>query len=65
MLRMAAVSGRFYPSNPTELAALIREYTKADKTVMPVRVKACLVPHAGYMYSGHRGGSGLRANCYS
>jgi AmmeMemoRadiSam system protein B len=57
MLRMAAVSGRFYPSDPTELAALIREYTKTDKTVIPVRVKACLVPHAGYVYSGHVAGA--------
>jgi MEMO1 family protein len=57
MLRMAAVSGRFYASDPTELAALIREYTKTDRTAMPVRVKACLVPHAGYVYSGHVAGA--------
>jgi MEMO1 family protein len=57
MLRLPAVSGRFYPSNPTELTALIREYTKADKAVMPARVKACLVPHAGYVYSGHVAGA--------
>lgn len=57
MLRMPAVSGRFYPSDPTELAVLIREYTKTDKNVMPVRVKACLVPHAGYVYSGHVAGA--------
>jgi MEMO1 family protein len=57
MLRLSAVSGRFYPSDPTELTALIREYTKADNTVMPVRVKACLVPHAGYIYSGHVAGA--------
>jgi AmmeMemoRadiSam system protein B len=52
MLRLPAVSGRFYPSDPTELTALILEYTTPDKTVRPVRVKACLVPHAGYVYSG-------------
>jgi AmmeMemoRadiSam system protein B len=57
MLRLPAVSGRFYPSHPTELTAQIREYTKADKTVVPVRVKACLVPHAGYVYSGHVAGA--------
>jgi len=57
MLRLPAVSGRFYPSDPTELTALIREYIKADKTVMPVRAKACLVPHAGYVYSGHVAGA--------
>ncbi|MGB7282118.1 MAG: AmmeMemoRadiSam system protein B [Candidatus Acidiferrum sp.] len=53
MLRLPAVSGRFYPSDPTELTALIRQYTEADKSVAPVRAKACLVPHAGYVYSGH------------
>jgi MEMO1 family protein len=57
MLRMAAVSGRFYPSDPTELTALIREYTKTDKTVVRMRVKACLAPHAGYAYSGHVAGA--------
>jgi MEMO1 family protein len=57
MLRLPAVSGRFYPSDPTELAALIREYTKADRTATPVRAKACLVPHAGYVYSGHVAGA--------
>jgi AmmeMemoRadiSam system protein B len=57
MLRLPSVSGRFYPSQPTELAVLIREYTKTDKTVMPALAKACLVPHAGYIYSGHVAGA--------
>jgi len=52
MLRLPAVSGRFYPSNPAELTALVRQYTKAEEHVTPARVKACLVPHAGYVYSG-------------
>jgi MEMO1 family protein len=57
MPRLPAVSGRFYPSNPTELTALIRQYTEADKSVAPVRAKGCLVPHAGYVYSGHVAGA--------
>ena len=57
MLRLPAVSGRFYPSHPTELTALIREYTEADKPLIPARVKACLVPHAGYVYSGNVAGA--------
>jgi AmmeMemoRadiSam system protein B len=57
MLRLPAVSGRFYPSDPTELTALIRKYTTADRTVIPGRVKACLVPHAGYVYSGRVAGA--------
>jgi MEMO1 family protein len=57
MLRLPAVSGRFYPSNPTELTIQIREYTKTDKARMRGRVKACLIPHAGYVYSGHVAGA--------
>ncbi len=53
MLRLPAVSGRFYPCNPTELAAVVRQYAAADQNAVPVRAKACLVPHAGYVYSGH------------
>lgn len=57
MLRPPAVAGRFYPSNPAELAAAVREYTKVEPGVEPARVTACLVPHAGYMYSGRVAGS--------
>jgi len=57
MLRLPAVSGRFYPSDPIELKALIRKYSRADNTVMPARAKASLVPHAGYVYSGHVAGA--------
>jgi MEMO1 family protein len=57
MLRMPAVSGRFYPSNPAELTALIRECINFDGNTRPVRVKACLVPHAGYVYSGRVAGA--------
>jgi AmmeMemoRadiSam system protein B len=57
MLRLPAVSGRFYPSNPAELTALVRQYTASDQTTTPLRAKACLVPHAGYVYSGHVAGA--------
>ena len=57
MLRLPAVSGRFYPSNPAELTALIRQYTTADKNQPAITAKACLVPHAGYVYSGHVAGA--------
>jgi MEMO1 family protein len=59
MLRLPAVSGRFYPSNPTELTALIRQYTESANIAVPVRAKACLVPHAGYVYSGRVAGAVL------
>lgn len=57
MLRLPAVSGRFYPSNPTELRALVAQFTGAGEKTAVVRAKACLVPHAGYVYSGHVAGT--------
>ena len=59
MLRLPAVAGRFYPSNPSELAALVRECCKIVPPPKPVRARACLVPHAGYIYSGHVAGAVL------
>ncbi|HTC40521.1 MAG TPA: AmmeMemoRadiSam system protein B [Candidatus Acidoferrales bacterium] len=52
MLRLPAVAGQFYPGNPQELSSLLEEYTKERKTQEKVKVRASLVPHAGYMYSG-------------
>ncbi len=59
MLRLPAVSGKFYPSHPEELTALIRGYTENVAPREPARVRACLVPHAGYVYSGHVTGAVL------
>jgi MEMO1 family protein len=59
MLRLPAVAGRFYPSNPRELAALVGECSKIVPPREPVRARACLVPHAGYVYSGHLAGAVL------
>ena len=57
MLRLPAVAGRFYPSDPAELTGLVQKYAKTDSQTTPVRVSACLVPHAGYVYSGHVAGT--------
>lgn len=57
MLRPPAVAGRFYPSDPAELTSAIQQYTSNENRVAKVRAKACLVPHAGYMYSGHVAGA--------
>jgi MEMO1 family protein len=59
MLRLPAVSGRFYPSDPLELTALVRKFAKAVPPFESARVRACLVPHAGYVYSGHVTGAVL------
>ena len=52
MLRLPAVAGQFYPGNPQELSALVEKYTKAGSPQGKTQVRACLVPHAGYVYSG-------------
>ncbi len=57
MLRMPAVSGRFYPSDPAELTALIQQHSLPETKSSLVRAQACLVPHAGYLYSGHVAGA--------
>jgi len=57
MIRPPAVAGQFYPENPKELAALVQQYTRVPNQQEKTRVRACLVPHAGYMYSGHVAGA--------
>lgn len=57
MLRLPSVAGRFYPSDPKELTSVIRNYSQAEPQQQAISAKACLVPHAGYMYSGHVAGA--------
>jgi MEMO1 family protein len=60
VLRLPAVAGRFYPSDPQELTSLVHKYAKVDHddpSSRATKAKACLVPHAGYMYSGHVAGA--------
>jgi AmmeMemoRadiSam system protein B len=59
MLRLPAVAGQFYPANPQELRKLVRQFTQENTPTTKTRVKACLVPHAGYVYSGHVTGAVL------
>lgn len=55
MIRPPAVAGSFYPDNPSELARAIDgcTLTPAKKS----RARGCIVPHAGYLYSGHVAGA--------
>jgi len=52
MLRLPAVAGQFYPGNSKELSSLIAAYTRESNPAQKVKARACLVPHAGYIYSG-------------
>jgi AmmeMemoRadiSam system protein B len=55
MIRLPAVAGRFYPAEPEILSREIAEFTSVagEKT----RAMGCVVPHAGYMYSGRVAGA--------
>ena len=57
--RPPAVAGRFYPSDPDELRRDIVKYTQGSSA--KIKARACLVPHAGYMYSGGVAGKVYRA----
>src|SRR5260370_27185053 len=59
MLRLPAVAGRFYPSHSAELTALIHKYMVSDPGKPPIPVRACVVPHVGYVNSGHVAGAVL------
>jgi AmmeMemoRadiSam system protein B len=52
--RPAAVAGLFYPGDAAELAADLRALLAAVPTPdpLPGTLKALIVPHAGYVYSG-------------
>ena len=62
-IRQPAVAGRFYPATPERLRAEIETYIAAppDAAAEPeIRALGCVVPHAGYMYSGHVAGAVYR-----
>ena len=60
-LRQPAVAGRFYPASAQQLREEIETYTKpAAETEPKIRALGCVVPHAGYMYSGHVAGAVYR-----
>ncbi len=50
MLRLPAVAGRFYPDDPGELTRQIAAFAPTSEDARPAI--ACMVPHAGYRYSG-------------
>jgi len=52
-IRSPAVAGSFYPGTAQELSSSIDDYLGSIKTPsLKRRVKAMIVPHAGYIYSG-------------
>jgi AmmeMemoRadiSam system protein B len=54
-VRMPAVAGQFYPGSAETLLRAIRSYTNV--TGPKLNGLGCVVPHAGYMYSGQVAGA--------
>ena len=54
-IRPPAVAGRFYPNSPDKLLKDVRTYESAAGEKLAAM--GCVVPHAGYMYSGHVAGA--------
>ncbi len=61
MIRHPAVSGQFYPNDPTELRATVATLLADARSPHPLspsppaergNVRAVIAPHAGYIYSG-------------
>src|SRR2546427_9359000 len=59
MVRQPAVAGRFYPAEPDRLSKSISEFLEPASRPIQAHIKpiGVVVPHAGYMYSGHVAGA--------
>lgn len=57
MVRPPAVAGKFYPAKPELLRRDVESYL--PDAIEKVPALGCMVPHAGYMYSGHVAGAVL------
>jgi len=51
-IRKPAVAGQFYPSSPEDLKRQISSFIDKTDTINKTEAIACMLPHAGYMYSG-------------
>lgn len=61
-VRLPAVAGQFYPSDPATIRQMIQEYV--DEATLPKdlgTVRAVIAPHAGYVYSGPTAGYAFKA----
>ncbi len=64
MIRPPAVAGRFYPDDPARLRealdSLLAPSPHEKEISKKIAARACLVPHAGYIYSGAVAGEVFR-----
>ncbi|MFZ5559307.1 MAG: AmmeMemoRadiSam system protein B [Patescibacteria group bacterium] len=61
-VREPAVAGAFYPSDKAELDSMIDEFlNKVELPKLDPYIRALIVPHAGYVYSGQVAAYGYKA----
>jgi hypothetical protein len=60
MIRPPAVAGRFYPDDPSRLRSDVASFLTRSGKEKVIRAIACVVPHAGYIYSGSVAGEVYR-----
>ncbi len=58
MNKNAVFAGTFYPAEPEELNNLLNSFK--EETNLEFKSKAIIVPHAGYIFSGHAAMSGFQ-----
>ncbi|WP_295419285.1 AmmeMemoRadiSam system protein B [Sulfurovum sp.] len=64
--RETAVAGQFYPSDPNEIKAMFEHYNQIldehlkDETILQLKPRAVIVPHAGYVYSAFTANVAMR-----
>jgi AmmeMemoRadiSam system protein B/AmmeMemoRadiSam system protein A len=51
-IRPAAVSGKFYPSDPQKLKLAVEDFLNDSAEIPMEKPVALIVPHAGYIYAG-------------
>jgi len=54
-IRQPQVSGQFYPQDPAELSLVLNQFL--SQPAEKLKVRALVVPHAGYVFSGQVAGS--------
>jgi len=60
MIRPPAVAGRFYPAEPSRLRDAVDSLLSPANLEKKIGARACIVPHAGYIYSGQVAGDVYR-----
>ena len=65
-IRKDAVKGQFYPSDPKEIIKMFEHYNTVldehmkDKSLLTLKPRAVVVPHAGYIYSAFTANIAMR-----